>query len=387
MQSKASGASALVLLMLLVFVLWVLFLPPSARNELLASNTTPASSNPGLQFNKILVSQAVGSLLPEGPPVINHPLPSMFLFESKQAQIIASNPVFTIKHSLFSNTDKVVSFSLDSKNDIIQLSAVFRASVHQGILSISLNDVTIFTDALNTESISPITLPKGLLKEQNTLSFSVSGVGAKFWHTNEYRIENLQIIADTQDKTRQQSIMSFALDSAEFNNLRATTLSFMADCEQKTAGTLTITLNSKKVYEAIPDCGAINKQEILGADLQSGRNEIVVSLSKGNIRVEQAKIQTSLKPTQSSLAFFQVSDLLLEEVQSRSSHIVLKVLFVDDGTQKSGITNVNGRLDSFDQKTGLLSRDISSIIRAGNNYVELVPRTPLHVVSVDVRVE
>ncbi len=386
MQSKASGASALVLLMLLVFVLWVLFLPPSARNELLASNTTSAY-NPAVQFNKTLVSQAVGSLLPEGPPVINHPLPSMFLFESKQAQIIASSPSFIITNSLFSSTDKIILFSSPNKDDIVQLSAVFRAPVHQGILSISLNDVKIFTDKLNTESISPITLPKGLLKDQNNLVFSVSGVGAKFWRTNEYRIENLQIIADTQDKTRQQSIMSFGIDSAELNNLRTATLSFITDCEQKTAGTLSIALNSKKVYEAIPDCGTVNKQDILGADLQSGRNELVVSLSKGSMRVEQAKIQTSLKPTQSSLAFFQVSDLLLEEVQSRISHIVLRVLFVDDGAQKSGITNVNGRLDSFDQKNGLLSRDISSVIRAGNNYVELVPRTPLHVVSVEVRVE
>ncbi len=385
MQSRANGASALVSLMLLIFVLWVLFLPPSARDELLNNNIS--TNNPSIQFNKTLLSQAVGPLLPEGPPLIEHPLPNIFLFESTQSQVIASSPEFSIHHSLFSRTEKTIQTPLNNLDDTSQVSLVFRAPVRKGILSVLINNVPVFTDELRTESVAPIALPKGLLQNQNTITFSVSGVGFWFWRTNEYRIENTQIIAEVRDKSRQQASMSFGVDSAEINNLQSSVLSFFADCDQKTAGTLTITLNTKKLYEAIPDCGSINKQDILGADLQTGRNDLIVSLSKGNMRVEQAKIQSHVKPTRSFLAFFQVNNLLLEEVQSRISHVVLKVLFVDDESKKSGITNINGRLDAFDQKTATFSRDISSIIRPGNNYVELIPRSPLHVVSVDVRVE
>jgi hypothetical protein len=48
---------------------------------------------------------------------------------------------------------------------------------------------------------------------------------------------------------------------------------------------------------------------------------------------------------------------------------------------------VNGKLDVIDQRDSRFARDISSVVREGNNYIEIQPLAELDVVRLEVRAE
>jgi len=65
----------------------------------------------------------------------------------------------------------------------------------------------------------------------------------------------------------------------------------------------------------------------------------------------------------------------------------MRVTFVDDKKSHRAITNINGVLDAIDQKEAVFERDISRIVRGGNNYLQITPRTSLEILELEIRVE
>ena len=388
MQKKGAAAAALIGIITLLLIFWILFLPPAEREKLLAENATQTGGRPPVVRNATILSAPVGHLAAAGPPAADHPIPNLYLFEATQAQVLANLPPFAVKNAWFDKADKSITFSIPNLQLSNNIALSYRALVRKGRLSIALNGASLFDDAVLVENPPPLSLPKGLLQaDQNVLTFHVSGVGPAFWRTNEYRIEAGQVIGDVVDISKQQATASFAIDSEEYYNLDRAYLHFWADCEQRSMGSVQILLNNRNVYNAIPDCGTVNRQDIFATDLNIGKNTLTFALTEGNVRIEQVKVRTEMKPVKSFLSFFTVDRVLWDELQSGISRVILDVRFVDDGSQKAAIMNVNGRLDTIDQRLPSFSRDISSILQPGNNYIEIVPRTELNIVTVEVRVE
>ncbi len=382
---RANAAGSFIGLMLLFFVFYVLFLPPAERDSLLATNDS--GSSPRILRNTTLMNIAVGHVAAQGPPFVEHLIPSMILSEATQAQVLSVIPSFAVKNSWFDTVDKTVTFSVQNLVLTENVLLAFKTPVRKGRLAVVLNGATLFDDAVANDNPQPIPLPKGLLKDANTITFKVSGVGIAFWSTNSYRFENAQVIADVTDLTRQQATATFGLDADEVYSTAKSSLSFTASCDAKKTGALHVRLNNKPVYDSVPDCDSINKQDIFTTDLIPGKNQLVFSVDKGSARLEQVKLRNEMKPVKSFLAFFPVIPLVFEEVRDGISRATLRIIFVDDGTQKQAVLNVNGRLDTIDQKQPVFSRDISVLLQPGNNYVEIVPRVDLNIVQVVVQLE
>ena len=57
------------------------------------------------------------------------------------------------------------------------------------------------------------------------------------------------------------------------------------------------------------------------------------------------------------------------------------------GRLKEAQLNVNGRMDVLSQRDPKFIREISGVVKDGNNFIGVMPMTDLNVMSVEVRVE
>jgi len=210
-------------------------------------------------------------------------------------------------------------------------------------------------------------------------------VGIRFWETNEYDLEGMVIVGDITDKSRQESRNIFELTDAEFLNLEKATLRFVPYCSGViNVGTLTVYVNNRNVFSAIPVCDdPVQPIPILGA-LSAGENKVVFKTEKGSYSIEHIKIDLDLKETKTIAYYFELSDEQFEDVADDNKDVNVTIEFVDDGKNKRADLNVNGHLTRIDQDEPVYSRNIGNWVEKGNNYIEIRPKTTLNIVDLKV---
>jgi hypothetical protein len=215
--------------------------------------------------------------------------------------------------------------------------------------------------------------------------FSVSGVGIKFWTTNEYSIEDLQIVGDIRDISGQESRNIFTITNDEYYNIESARLDFYPVCTQQAVGRLHVLLNNREVFNAVPDCESMNRQDVFTAELNPGKNTLVFKTDKGNYRVELIKLKTELKDIKTYLDYFEINSTSYDEIGDGDKDVWLEIEFVDDDEDKEAEINVNGHLTYLDQKDNIYRKNINSWIEEGaRNYVEIKPKTVLKIVDLKV---
>ena len=103
----------------------------------------------------------------------------------------------------------------------------------------------------------------------------VTGVGWKFWRTNEYLLENIKISASVTDVSTRESEMTFQVSSTEKNNLDLVKLRFFADCDKNKVEPLQIYMNNERIFSSVPDCGSLRSMDISPHYLLSDENRIL----------------------------------------------------------------------------------------------------------------
>jgi len=385
-ESSASGAASVIGVITLLLVFYIILIPPAAREELLGDGTNATTGGTTRTTERTLLLANPGHLEPVLEQTITHPLPDLYLTEAKEAKILATSNPLRITSNVFSSPAQTFTFNLADPTNTDNVILTFTATEFSDELRIALNGIPIYTETLTTGISTPIQLRKDILQTSNTLTFTVSRPGLAFWRTNKYALTNIQIIGDITDTKRQESLNTFAIEQTEYGNVGRAHLDFIPICEQKNTGTLTITLNGKLVFSAIPACESQNRIDLDKADLLPGKNTALFKAAQGTYRVEQIRIQTIPKQPDRLLQFFTIDKEAADAITA-GRHVILDIEFVDDGTLKRATTNVNGRLDSIDQRDARFVRDITTIARIGNNYIDLVPRTSLDIVKLEVRLE
>ena len=87
------------------------------------------------------------------------------------------------------------------------------------------------------------------------------------------------------------------------------------------------------------------------------------------------------------LDYFNIDEDLYDKVLAKDAHIILVMEFVDDRKVKEAEINVNGVKDTIDQRDPDYEKDLSKIIREGNNYIEITPKTELDITKLEIRIE
>jgi len=376
-----SPASALIGIMTLLFIFYILFLPPAERRALLeGDNVTPGA--PGAE--EVLLTAAPGRLAFVPRTQFDHPLPNIYLIETRNAVVLGKENPFAVKKGWFSDERKSIVFSIPQIENTENVLLSFQTPVRKGELHITLNGMPIFEARVATQNPAPVDLPKTLLRETNTIEFSVTG---GFFEGKRYSFTDVKVIGDITDIEKQKSTNTFSISQLEIDNFEAGYLDFYPICEQASVGVLNIELNGKVISSSVPACESLNRQELYAEDLRQGKNTLILRITKGSYRIEQVRVRTNIKPVKAFVDFFDIKSSLYNAVLDGKKRIVLDLEFVDDGRVKRAETNVNGKLDVIDQRQPSFTRDLSKIIREGNNYVEIRPLTELDIVKLEVRAE
>jgi hypothetical protein len=309
----------------------------------------------------------------------------MLLTEERQAKVIAETNPFTIKKGWFRKDFKNLTFVLTEPETVDNLFVSFQAPMNRGRLKILFNGVPVIDQDINVRNPPPVQLPKSLLRASNTLEFQVWGFGLIF--ARQYALEDVKVIGEILDVRKQQAANSFSVTPLEYENIESGYLGIYPICSQEDVGVLDIMLNDKVIYSAVPVCESPTRHDLFQEDFRSGKNTLGFKLRSGAARIEQVRIKTFVKPTKGFSDFFFIEPDVFNAIATGRAHAVLEIEFVDDGRLKEAQTNVNGRLDILSQREPVFIRDISTVVRDGNNFIGIEPGGDLNVISMTVRVE
>jgi len=393
MNKKAQRVSAhtLVGLILLLIIFYIVFLPPGEREKLLEGNESDSDEDNGEGDEEaILLREFPGTLSYLSKKDVEKTIPNVFLIETTNSKELERFNAFQVRNGVFDKKSKIIGFEIEDLKNTDNVKLSFSVKTHKGMLIIKLNDNIIYENEIATLNIDPIELKKSYLKENNALEFSVSGVGIKFWRTNEYNFDNIKIIGDITDVSRQKSENVFTLTNEEYQNIDETTLKFIPYCSsERNVGILDVLINNRKVYSAVPVCDDLVKQEFSTGVLDSGENNIVFSSSRGSYSIEQIELDIELKEAKSLLYYFEINESIYEDIRDEEKDAVVYLRFVKDDEEKRFELNVNDHLRSVevDEDEKEYSRNINNWVEEGNNYVEIRPKTTLDIVELRVEIE
>lgn len=374
----AGGAVTLTIFITLFFVGYILLVPTGERERILeGANATRAA-------DRLLLDEAPGRLEFADKAVTDHDIANMYLSETRNSVVLHQENPFTVHNGWFSEQQKIMTFSISQLAETESALLSFQATERSGDLLITLNGQPIFAGPIPIQNPPPVVLPRALLSNTNTLTFSVSG---GFFSRQRFALTDVKVIGDVTQRERQRAINTFTISESEKEHLDNAFLDFYPICEQDDVGVLTITLNGKTVYAATPSCDSLNRQDLYKEDFREGRNEVIFSIDRGSYRVENVRVRTVLEPVKSYIDYFTIKEELYDDIIDDNLDVVLRITFVDDGTLKHARVNVNGRYDVIDQKDDEYEKEITAFIKEGNNYIEIQPLKELNIARLEVEVE
>jgi len=386
-QGTGTGAAALVAIIAGLIILYILFLEPSDREELLDESW---SDDSGFDDDE---DKTITILLDEDPGRLDYlkgdefeiDIPSFNLYKTTNAKEIEMFNDFSVRNGWFDKKDVEKSFFIEDLDNTDEVVLSFLARMHKGTLTISLNNNIIFESDVETQNVEPIKLRRQELKEgENILAFSVSGVGIAFWSTNDYNLQNVKIIGDITDISRQKTRNIFTIEPWKYNNLEKATLKFDPDCRQSTVGVLEVQVNDRNVFSGIPDCGMLNRYEVPVGALDAGVNDVVFTTNEGSYLVDQIKVDLELEELTSPLYWFELDEDQMKNVTESIVDVNLTLEFVDDDEDKELDINVNGHMRRVDQDEAFYTKQINSWVEEGRNYIKLIPKRTVDIVNIKI---
>ncbi len=361
--------SMIVVLIILLFIAYLLLIPPEARDEILGSDNETTSSNVSTVNSNTLLSRSPGKINKIDQDSIEHPMPMLYLCaESLPQEIFYLNSFYTDR-SFFSEKSNEVRFLLDNPEEVEKAYLSFKVDESKGITNIILNGYTIYSDKLHSGSINPIEIPAKYLQKENTLAFKL---GKPFiFFKSKLKLNDLKIIANILKKDSLTAKTGFMLYEKEFNNLKSAKLYFITTCDINKVGKLTIKLNNQIVHESTPACNNLNVIEISQSRILEGENNLEFSLEKGVLKIDELKLVTKLKEASYPLYYFQVSKEQIDSLNSKDA--ILKVEFPDDLKNRRLIVNINGIKTDIETSDRIYTYKVNSFLREGNNYLKIEP--------------
>ncbi|MFC1648611.1 hypothetical protein ACFL1B_04090 [Nanoarchaeota archaeon] len=387
-QGSASGAAILVVVIALMIILYILFLPPEERLELLGEGEPGPYIGPDggpAGMRNVLLTQSVGRIFPPSPNEVDHTMPSFTIFTSTNARELARKSSMSVRAGLFGKSAEVMSFSYDpSTTTSVMLS--FNAKKTSGRLVVILNEELIFDSELHSGSPPPITLPKTLLRATNELKFSAPSPGLAFWSANKHDLTNVIVSGEVTDKTGATADQHFSLPEFEYQALDFAELRFLPNCETTSTGRLRINVNNQEVFSGYTDCGVPNKLEVAKEILKEGDNTVRFVSEEGQYLVDMVKVTSRISGQDIPLFYFNVPGVLYDRLFYMDSLLFISIRFADARSMKTGVINLNGFETSFrTQDIVYMTQVDTDFLLPGPNSLMIMPQgQPMDVVELRV---
>lgn len=312
---NANGSAILIIIVTTLIVLYILFLPPGDRAELLGEGSTSAGGTGGsgttgtaVLPSATLLDENVGHISYIDSDSRDHSMPSFSIGTRTDGNVLKEVDSLYVKSSVFDSVIQNVSFKVDT-----ELTSDLKLSFNvgdqaSGRLMVVLNGRQIINQDLNAKTSQVVSLPADQLQRYNVLTIGASSPGWAFWSTNEYQLSSLQITGNIKDLSGAEARQSFVLSEQEVENLDRALLKFYPDCEPSQAGMLKVLVNGRTVFSGRGDCGVINKVELDDRSLDVGENDVVFSTSQGSYLITNLEVTAYLKKPVYPIYYFDLDD-------------------------------------------------------------------------------
>ena len=388
-RNSQSGTNAAILVAIIatLIIIYIIFLPESEKANLLENRTSGSRSSESGSGVDIILREFPGTISGVSGVEDEKSLPNVFLVESKDAKELVDINPFIVSRSIFGQKSKTEQFSLPDFENVDNVMLTFNAKTRSGVLTITLNSNIIYESEITEESVEPVRINSNMLKRDNSLMFSVSSPGAKFWHTNSYSIDNVKIIGDITDKSRQESQNIFLLSEHEVKNVKEAKLKFIPYCGSvQTVGTLDVIINNRKIFSSVPICDDPYTQIIPTGVLRKGDNVVVFKTSKGSYSIEESKVMLEFNEPKTKTYYFEINRTDYISINNtKTKDAVLIITFPDDDTDKEFKLDLNGHFKNVDIRKSLYTLKMNDDISQGNNYLRITPvKKDIEVVEIKV---
>ncbi len=386
-QGNVAGFIAMIALFILIYIL---LLPEQEKEKLLQGTSgggfgdrAPSYSGISGREFRTLLSESPGLVSPFLAEVVDRPLASVNLFSvvDDEDEMLARN-IF-VSDSLFDSEEKELIFNVNDLGNLESVKLLFfiKKRVGNGNLVIELNGNEIFDGKIETSDL-PIELAKSLIGNVNRIKFSVER--DKWISTNSYELSDIIVSKEIRSENSREA-RAFVLGKGERDNLASMTLYFFVNCfTARENGNLQVVLNGKVIHEGLVVCDAgevsigINLVELV-----EGRNVLEFRIDKGRYVLEQVLVQGAIERSNFPGYFFTLQVVDLGAIDS-GAHVLMDLLFLDDGLRKAGTIFVNGfpvYIDTFLDREGL---DITDFVTDGQNVIKVIPETQFEILNLEV---
>ncbi len=381
--SEGKFVASLIFLIGFAIVLYVLFIPPADRQQLLSGSN---DSDFGIGSGRIeLLSESPGFISPNRAFGVVHQLPSVNIFVKKEPKVLNLAQSLNVKRGWFSKSFPMTSFEM-TDSDLKKVTLVFSVSQPEGELRILLNGNTFFAQEVSP-GLKVIEIPLNLIQSRNTLEFEVSSPGIAFWATNQYVLSDVTL-KEEFERIHAEESRQFSVTSEEKSNLQSAHLSYFQFCNlalpEQTAA-LKIYLNDESVFSGLIRC--ISTQQTIDLDkskLVSGLNTLRFILEQGDFTFNEVKVETDSKQLQNPTYLFSLSKEQMDDIKAQKRELDLSMFLEDTQVNKKAKILVNNHALFLDTASSSYKQNIKDYVNEGTNHIQIIPSNSFNLVGLKV---
>jgi hypothetical protein len=294
----------------LLIIIYILFLPPDVRTDLLGDSRGSANgSGSASSGTVVLLKENVGTVTYINDNEKIFDLPATRIYSPTSGQVLKGIPSIALRNAIFDKEQATYELTFKMEKDATKnVLLSFNVKDHNGPLSISLNGKEIFNSEIADTNPKPISLDQESLLDENTILLKVPSPGLRFWNSNRYAIENLQITADVTDYSNSVAVQHFAISKVEKENLETVRLFFYPSCNLRDVGSLKIDFNGQTIYNSVADCGTRTFAVLDKTEIIAGSNELRFYTTKGSYTMDNMYIKTTMTKPAYKTYYYDLKD-------------------------------------------------------------------------------
>lgn len=371
-------ASVLIILLGLFILVYVILLPPEAREGLIGTTETGEISAQEVLAQNLL-TEYPGKVYPSTKTSQTYTLNPIHLYSKTETETVDLVSSLKISRNLLKNNFKTVYFNLKETESISDARLLFIITESKGELTIKINGHIIYEGELSSSGL-PITIPITYLnKGQNALTFESNFA---FLFSNYYLLESVQLLTT---ETNANTISSRAFFIENLSSTKKAKLSYYISCNNDKDDMLSVFLNNKRILSDEVFCEYMEPRELLlSVNSLLEENTLAFQIgtdslpAKGDYNIDEIKLTlTSSKAGYPSYTFELAEDQL-------DKTIMLSLKFADASSSKKAAIEINGYSISMDTSGSEYNKDVTNYISLGKNLIKIIPENAFEISSLIV---
>lgn len=386
--ADGSNVAVIIILIALFMVLYILFVPPDVRRDLLeGTNLSDDDSINKDSAKRELLAESPGTVYPVKSAVSLHKLPNMNLFLKTEPKIVNLASSLVVKNGLFADSSPVLRFGLASLADTNKVNLVFSVSKYSGELRIKANGNTFYAEEIGSSGIKIVEVPTSYLQKNNEIEFSVS---TKIFGSNVYSLQDVGVKQEFELRNAEET-RTFSLSGMERNNMESAVLSFKQFCNERLESGLAdfrININGKEAFRKKISCLSTDESlELKKSLFFEGTNSISFVIGEGDFLFTSVELRVKSKDSGFPSYTFALTPENFEDIKDGGRKLTLSLFLENNKENKNARLEINSNEFLMRTDSDKFELNLRDYVVDGTNFLRIVPSNTFSIVGLKVVLE